>query len=68
MHAVLVEIVQEIRLLRLVHRRQHVLRVQQHSDDVGQLNSVAHFRICVAVHLLDNYVHEERILKLILKH
>ncbi len=63
MHAVFVEVVQEIRFFRLVDRRQHVLGVEQHSDDVGQLNGVAHFRIGVAVHLLDDHVHQERILE-----
>ena len=63
MQAVFVEVVEEVRLFRLVDGGQHVLGVQQHPDDVGQLNSVAHFRIGVAVHLLDDHVHQEGVLK-----
>ncbi len=64
MHVVFVEVVEEVRLLWLVDGRQHVLGVQQHPDDVGQLDSVAHFRIGVAIHLLDDYAHQEGILEL----
>ena len=63
MHAVLVEVVEEVRLLAFVNRRQHVLGVEEHPDDVRQLNGVAHFRVRVAVHLLDDHVHEERVLQ-----
>ncbi len=63
MHAVLVEVVEEVRLLRLVDGSQHVLGVQQHPDDVSQLDSVAHFRIGVAIHLLDDYAHQEGVLE-----
>ena len=65
MHAVLVEEVQEVSLLRLVHRGQHVLRVEQHPNDVGELAGIAQSRILVAVHLLDDHVHEEQILKIV---
>ena len=41
-HAVLVEVVEEVSLLRLVDAGQHVLRVQQCPDYAHQLHSSAH--------------------------
>lgn len=63
MHAVLVEVVEEVCLFIRVARRHHVLGVEQHPDDVEHLNGVAHFRIGVVVHLFDDHVQEEILLK-----
>ena len=42
MHAVFVEVVEEVSLLRLVDTGQHILGVQQGSDDAHKLHRRAH--------------------------
>ena len=59
MHAVFVEKVEKVRFFRLVGRCQHIFRIQKRPDDSGQLNSVAHFRIVIAGHLLNDDVHQQ---------
>ncbi len=55
----LVEVVEEVGLLRLVDGGEHVLGVEEVADDVHELDGTAHLRIRVAGHLLDDDVHEE---------
>ena len=56
-HAMFVEMIEEISLLRLVEAGQHVLGVQQGADDAHQLHGGPH--VCVADHALDYNVHQQ---------
>lgn len=56
--AVFVEETEEIRLLRLVDRGQHVLWIEQGPYDAHQLDCAASFRVAVTSHLLNDDVHQ----------
>ena len=58
MHAVLVEKVEEVCLLRLLRRGEHIFWVEEGPDDASQLNTVAHLGVVVTRHLLDDDVHQ----------
>ena len=58
MHAVLVEKVEEVSLLRLLRRGEHIFWVEEGPDDASQLNTISHLGVVVTRHLLDDDVHQ----------
>jgi hypothetical protein len=60
-----VEEIEKIRLLRFINGSQHVLGVQQNSQHAHELHRSSQFGICVADHLLYDYVKQHLVLKII---